>query len=60
MLISVVVPCMNEEASIPVLVDRLAQVVAPYGARAEIVLVDDGSTMGPGLRLSALKQPALA
>ena len=46
MLISVVVPCMNEEASIPVLVDRLAQVVAPYGARAEIVLVDDGSTDG--------------
>ncbi|MEO9631467.1 MAG: glycosyltransferase family 2 protein [Sulfitobacter sp.] len=46
MLISVVVPCMNEEASIPVLVERLAQVVAPYGARAEIVLVDDGSTDG--------------
>ncbi|MFG6562356.1 glycosyltransferase family 2 protein, partial [Sulfitobacter sp. 1A15299] len=46
MLISVVVPCMNEEASIPVLVDRLAQVIAPYGPRAEILLVDDGSTDG--------------
>lgn len=44
MLISVVVPCMNEEASIPVLVDRLTKVVAPYGDRAEILLVDDGST----------------
>lgn len=46
MLISVVVPCMNEEASIPGLIDRLAQVIASYGTRAEIVLVDDGSTDG--------------
>jgi dolichol-phosphate mannosyltransferase len=46
MLISVVVPCMNEEASIPILVDRLTQVIASYGERAEILLVDDGSTDG--------------
>ncbi len=44
MLISVVVPCMNEEASVPYLVERLMQAIAPYGARAEILLVDDGST----------------
>ena len=46
MLISVVVPCMNEEASIPHLVERLMQTVAPYEDRAEILLIDDGSTDG--------------
>ena len=46
LLISVVVPCMNEEASIPNLVVRLAQVISQYGDRAEIILVDDGSTDG--------------
>lgn len=35
---------MNEEESIPTLVDRLAQVVEPWKGRAEIILVDDGST----------------
>ena len=46
MLISVVVPCMNEEASIPHLVERLMRAVALYQDRAEILLVDDGSTDG--------------
>lgn len=44
MYLSVVVPCMNEEQSIPHLVDRLQAVIAPYKDRAEIILVDDGST----------------
>lgn len=44
MLISVVVPCMNEEESIPYLVERLEKTVEPYGDHAEILLVDDGST----------------
>ena len=44
MLISVVVPCMNEDESILILVERLASVIKPYGDRAEIILVDDGST----------------
>ncbi|MGR3804789.1 glycosyltransferase family 2 protein [Marinibacterium profundimaris] len=46
MHLSVVVPCYNEEASIPLLVDRLCAVVAPWGDRAEIILVDDGSSDG--------------
>lgn len=53
MLVSVVVPCMNEEESIPFLVERLAAVVAPYGDRAEIVLVDDGSTDGTWAAIEA-------
>ncbi len=44
MFLSIVVPCMNEEESILPLVERLAQVIEPYGDRAEIILVDDGST----------------
>lgn len=44
MYLSVVIPCMNEEASIPRLVSRLTQAIAPWKDRAEIILVDDGST----------------
>lgn len=44
MLISVVVPCMNEEESIPNLIERLSKTIEPYGDSAEILLVDDGST----------------
>ncbi|WP_299153558.1 glycosyltransferase family 2 protein [uncultured Tateyamaria sp.] len=46
MYLSVVVPCMNEEESLPYLVDRLVQAIEPYKDRAEIVLVDDGSNDG--------------
>ncbi|MGB7241291.1 MAG: glycosyltransferase family 2 protein [Sulfitobacter sp.] len=46
MYLTVVVPCMNEEESIPLLVDRLASVIEPWSHRAEILLVDDGSTDG--------------
>lgn len=42
--LSVVVPCMNEEESIPALLDRLTAAIAPWRERAEIILVDDGST----------------
>lgn len=44
MYLSIVVPCMNEEESLPFLVERLADVIAPWKDRAEIILVDDGST----------------
>ncbi len=42
--LSVVVPCYNEEESVPMLVARLVEAVAPWQDRAEIVLVDDGSS----------------
>ncbi|WP_170324700.1 glycosyltransferase family 2 protein [Ruegeria arenilitoris] len=44
MLLSVVVPCMNEEASIPMLVERLIAATDAWRGDTEIVLVDDGST----------------
>ncbi|SHK86685.1 dolichol-phosphate mannosyltransferase [Roseovarius marisflavi] len=56
MLVSVVVPCMNEEESIPHLVARLEKVVAPYGKRAEILLVDDGSTDGTWAEIEAARK----
>ena len=42
-LISIVVPAFNEEENLPVLVQRLMAVMAPYGDY-EILIVDDGST----------------
>lgn len=44
MYLSIVVPCMNEEESIPLLVERLAKVIEDHKSQAEIILVDDGST----------------
>lgn len=44
MLLSVVVPCMNEEDSLPMLVDRLIAATRAWASEVEIVLVDDGST----------------
>lgn len=46
MLLSVVVPCMNEEASIPMLAERLIAATDAWQGDTEIVLVDDGSTDG--------------
>jgi len=42
--LSVVVPCFNEDESIPLLVERLARAVQPWADKAEIILVDDGSS----------------
>jgi len=41
--LSVVVPCFNEDESIPLLVERLALAIEPWADKAEIILVDDGS-----------------
>jgi dolichol-phosphate mannosyltransferase len=53
---------MNEEESIPHLVERLATATAPYGPRAEILLVDDGSTDGTWAAIEAARKtcPQLA
>lgn len=43
-LISVVVPCYNEEGSLPELVTRIRKLLPLIGQDMEIILVDDGST----------------
>lgn len=44
--LSVVVPVFEEEAVVPVLVERLGRVLDGLGAEAEVILVDDGSQDG--------------
>jgi undecaprenyl-phosphate 4-deoxy-4-formamido-L-arabinose transferase len=44
--LSIVIPIYNEERNIPLLVERLAKVLAEYPRRAEVVFVDDGSRDG--------------
>jgi polyisoprenyl-phosphate glycosyltransferase len=41
---SLVVPIYNEEATIPELVRRLAELIGKLDGDAEVVLVDDGSS----------------
>lgn len=53
--VSVVVPAMDEEESLPILVERVAAVAAESGINlAEIVLVDDGSRDGTWQVMEAL------
>jgi len=46
MNISVVVPLLNEEESLPELVSWIERVMAENGFSYEVILVDDGSTDG--------------
>ncbi len=52
--LSIVVPCYNEEASLPLLEERLAATLARLTGDVEIVLVDDGSTDATLAGLNAL------
>jgi glycosyltransferase involved in cell wall biosynthesis len=66
--ISVVVPVYNEEANLPILVPKLAEVFDRLGSLYEMIFVDDGSSDGsrkllkkmasqvPSLRMVGLKQ----
>ncbi|UWQ63108.1 glycosyltransferase family 2 protein [Leisingera caerulea] len=53
MQLSVVVPCYNEEESVPLLVERLVQAIEPWAQDAEIVLADDGSSDGTWAAIEA-------
>jgi dolichol-phosphate mannosyltransferase len=43
-LLSIVVPCFNEEASLDALYQRLSSLVGAAYQNSEIILIDDGST----------------
>lgn len=43
-MLSIVVPVYNEEQTLPILVERLVQTLNEKGIKAEIIIVDDGST----------------
>jgi dolichol-phosphate mannosyltransferase len=42
-LLSLVIPCYNEEEVLPLLYERVTTAAAKWGARYEVILVDDGS-----------------
>ena len=44
--VSVVLPCLNEEAALASVIDRIREVFAKYGIKGEIIVVDNGSTDG--------------
>lgn len=46
--LSVVVPCLNESENIPSLLKRIDAVTSRLGLRAEVNIVDDGSSDGTG------------
>ena len=43
-LISVILPCLNEEQSLGICLDKIKEVVSKNGLKAEIIVVDNGST----------------
>jgi dolichol-phosphate mannosyltransferase len=43
---SIVIPLYNEEGILPVLVERLQEIIAQFDGPAEVVMVDDGSRDG--------------
>lgn len=51
--LSVVVPCLNEEEALPLLVKRVDAATAAWKGRREILLVDDGSTDGTWAAMEA-------
>jgi polyisoprenyl-phosphate glycosyltransferase len=52
--LSLVIPCYNEAAVLPLLERRLLDYLATLGASWEVILVDDGSSDGTGDKLSAM------
>ncbi|MFC7491910.1 MULTISPECIES: glycosyltransferase family 2 protein [unclassified Knoellia] len=54
--LSIVIPMFNEEAVLPLLVDRLRPLADGMGAAYEVVAVDDGSTDGTPVLLERLRR----
>ncbi|MCL2259767.1 MAG: glycosyltransferase family 2 protein [Fibromonadales bacterium] len=42
-MLSIIVPCLNEEASIPLFYEEMLKMLAQLNAQAEFIFVDDGS-----------------
>jgi phenylacetate-CoA ligase len=53
--VSVVCPCLNEEANLPLLAERLFAAVKEAGIATELIVVDDGSTDGTAKVAEELK-----
>lgn len=53
-LLSLVIPCYDEAASLPALLSRLGETLGPLRGEAEAILVDNGSTDGTAVLLAGL------
>ena len=49
--LSIIVPCLNEEGNVPLLVSRTLSMLDQLAIEGEIVLVNDGSTDKTGIRI---------
>lgn len=58
--LSIVVPCYNEEGSLPLLFSAVDDAFATSGVSYELVLVNDGSSDGTSHLLHELPTPASA
>lgn len=58
--LSIVVPCYNEEGSLPLLFGAVDDAFATSGVSYELVLVNDGSSDGTSHLLHELPTPASA
>jgi phenylacetate-CoA ligase len=56
MELSVIVPCLNEEANVPELVSRVGDVLKVGGIDGELILIDDGSTDGTWAAIEELEK----
>lgn len=59
MELSVIVPCLDEEANVALLVERVAAVfraAGPLAGQSELLLVDDGSTDGTRVALESARE----
>ena len=54
MEISIVIPCFNEEAAVPVFLSTVTPILRETGLSYELVFVDDGSHDGTVASLTAL------
>ena len=55
-MLSIVIPLLNEQDSLPLLLGRLMPVLASMGTNYELILIDDGSTDdSPALLIAAAK-----
>lgn len=54
--LSVVIPCYNEEAVLPMLFARLSAAAGQWGLEYEVILIDDGSTDGTWEQMQRIHQ----
>lgn len=58
-LVSIVVPVLDESATLPLLIERLGAVFGPRPERVEVIIVDDGSSPAQAVATGAIRSDRL-